>query len=201
MKLKAPASGCLVIGLAGVTFAVLIPETGLGGGRPEGGLGAPGETSQQAEEARTLSDQLVSLGVAKQELAELIQACRAAGFTEVETRRVLRLVVRAKLAGLPHTVLLNKLREGLAKGASPEAIEGAVERRAQLLRQAKSLTDTLLVEGWSAPDYGFCVEMVADALEAGAAPPAVLRSVREGTPPEPGVADVRMVFRKPSGER
>ena len=201
MKLKARSSICLVIGLAGVSSVIVNPSTARGESRPGGTLGAPSEAGEPAEEARTLAEQLLSLGVSKAELAELLQACRAAGFTEVETRRVLRLVVRAKLAGLPHTVLLNKLREGLAKGASPEAIEGAVERRAQLLRQAKSLTDTLLVEGWSAPDYGFCVEMVADALEAGAAPPAVLRSVREGTPPAPGVADVRMVFRKPSGER
>ena len=154
------------------------------------------ETPLEDEETQRMLRQSVALGVPEAELTALVKGCREAGFTSSEVRRVLSLMARAKLAGLPHDDLLNKLREGLAKRARPEAIEKAVEFKAQSLRAAKSLVDSLLSEGRVAPDYNLAVKVVADALEAGAAPADVLRAVREGRPLGEGVVDVRQVFRE-----
>jgi hypothetical protein len=195
MKVWSGRRARVLVALAGALVAIVDLGSSLGGVREAGNLGAPTEPAEQAEEVKSLADQLASLGVAKGDVTQLVQACRAAGFTEAEVRRVLRLVVRAELAGLPHRALVNKLREGLAKRATPEGIEGAMEKRAQTLRQAKGLTDVLLVEGWVTSDYGLSLQMVADVLEAGASPSDVLRSVREGRPLGE-VPDVRAMFRR-----
>jgi len=163
----------------------------------ERGAGALGELGADlgtdAEVAR-LYRQAVALGVPEGEFGQLLQGCRASGFTQAETRRVVRLVAGAKLAGLPHMDLLNKLGEGLAKGASPEAIGEALDRKAQSLRRGKGIVDTLLMEGWNTGDYPMAVQMVGDALEAGATPAEVLCAVREAKPCREGIPDVRMAF-------
>lgn len=166
--------------------------------RAVGGLGE--DLGSDAEVAR-LYRQSVALGVPEKEFGELLERCRASGFTGGETRRVVRLVAGAKLAGLPHMDLLHKLGEGLAKGAAPEAIGEALEQKAQSLRRAKGIVDTLLMEGWSTADYPMAIQMVADALDAGATPAEVLCAVREGKPCREGVPDVRMAFRNGAPRR
>ena len=153
------------------------------------------QSPAEDEETQRMLRQAAALGIPKRDLDDLVKGCRGAGFTSSEVRRVLSLMTRAKLAGLPHGDLLNKLREGLAKKARPEVIEKAVETKAQSLRAAKSLVDSLLAEGHVAPDYSLAVQVVADALEGGAGPADVLRAVREGRPPGNGVPDVRRAFR------
>lgn len=173
---------------------------------PHGGAQAPaprlqpqrGESSEAdggAEEVRRLFRQAVALGVTERELGRLVESAREAGFTEGELQRVLRLVAGAKLGGLPHFDLLNKLREGLAKRANPDAIQAALEHKAQSLRRAKGLADSLILEGWSTRDYSLTVQMLSDALDAGASPADILRSVREGKPCGEGMPDLRSAFR------
>jgi len=160
-----------------------------------GALSKPTADIAGDEEAQRLFRQAVSLGVAEGELDSLVRGCRDAGFTGSEIQRVLRLVAGAKLAGLPHVELLNKLREGLAKGAPPDAVDAALGKKAQSLRKAKGLVDSLIMEGWEAPDYAMAVQMVSDALEGGASPSEILCAVREGKPCGEGIADVRHAFR------
>jgi len=183
--------------LAAVLLGALLPALGSWAQpsvpRPFGELGEPGPGAD--EEVRRLFRQSVALGVPEKDLARLMDASRQAGFTAGESQRVLRLVAGAKLAGLPHFDLLNKFREGLAKGAGPDAIQGALEQKAQSLRRAKGLVDALIMEGWDAPDYPMAVQMVSDALEVGAGSSDILRSVREGRPCAAGVPDLRAAFR------
>jgi hypothetical protein len=139
----------------------------------------------------------VALGVPEDELAELVAACRAQGMASAEIQRLLGLIAKAKLAGLPHEDLLLKLKEGLAKGASPELIDAALAGKAQTLRRAKTLVDNLLMEGYAAEDYNLAIKMVADALDAGLSPQQVLTMVRGGQQlqPPPGTPDPGKVFR------
>lgn len=163
--------------------------------RPQAQPGESAGTEGDAEEVRRLFRQAVSLGVTERELGRLVEAARRAGFTEGELQRVLRLVAGAKLGGLPHFDLLNKLREGLAKGANPDAIQAALEHKAQSLRRAKGLADSLILEGWATRDYSLTVQMLSDALDAGASASDILRSVREGRSYGEGMPDLRSAFR------
>jgi hypothetical protein len=172
-----------------IAAVVLFPGLGLAEGRNEGNVGGP-----EAQDADRLFRQSVVLGVPETELADLVATCQGAGLRGEEISRLLALVARAKLAGLPHEDLLNKLREGLAKGAPPEAVQKALEDKARVLRKAKDLVDTLLLEGWVAHSYDFAVKLVGDALEAGASGAEVLCSVRQNRPCDEGIPDVRRAF-------
>lgn len=137
----------------------------------------------------------VALGVPEEELAYLVESCRAQGFASSEIRRMLALIAKAKLAGLPHDDLLLKLREGLAKNAAPELVDAALADKAQTLRKAKSLVDTLLMSGYSTDDYELAIKVVADTLEMGLSRQNILTVVRSGRPTAEGVPDPGRVFK------
>lgn len=143
----------------------------------------------------------VALGVPEEELAHLVEHCRAQGFASAEIRRMLALIAKAKLAGLPHGDLLLKLREGLAKDASPELVSAALAQKAQTLRRAKSVVDTLLMAGYATDDYELAIKIVADTLEMGLTPQNILTVVRSGKPTEEGIPDPARIFNyvAPSG--
>ncbi len=177
----------LVMALAGIT--------GRADGAAQGKLG-PAEVQS---EAASLRRQLLDLGMTPSEVRNAVDACVRGGFTPGETARVLGLLAKALLAGLPHHDLLARLYEGVAKGVDPPRVLNVLEETARTLRDAKRLVDRLVLEGFSAPDYGMAVQMVADALAAGAPPSEVLRSIREDRPLPRPVPDVRQAFR--SGPR
>jgi hypothetical protein len=137
----------------------------------------------------------VALGVPEDELAHLVEHCRAQGFASSEIRRMLALIAKAKLAGLPHGDLLLKLREGLAKNASPELVDAALADKAQKLRKAKSVVDTLLMSGYATEDYALAIKIVADTLEMGLTPQNILSVVRSGKPTEEGIPDPARIFK------
>jgi len=74
-----------------------------------------------------------------------------------------RAIDRAAHDGLPTDGLTSKVREGLAKGASPDAIWQAVERQAQTLGEAS----VFLRQQRKAPASAALVKAVADARSAG----------------------------------
>lgn len=136
----------------------------------------------------------LSLGVPEAELTKLVDDCKAKGFTTVEIQRMLGLIARAKLAGLPHRALLFKLQEGLAKNASPELIDAALAQKAQSLKKAKGIADNLIIEGFSAKDYDLAVQVVADVLDAGVSPQAIMGLIRDGGAPPQGLPDPAKLF-------
>ncbi|PLX43920.1 MAG: hypothetical protein C0609_06885 [Deltaproteobacteria bacterium] len=139
--------------------------------------------------------QSLALGIPEEELSALASRCQEEGFTTGEVRRVLALIAKAKLAGLPHGDLLAKLREGLAKGASPEIIYAALSDKAKTLRRAKGLADTLIMEGWGTPDLDLAVKVMADALDFGVSPQELLGIIRGDVRAAEGMPDVSGLFK------
>ncbi|TAL18110.1 hypothetical protein EPN96_03065 [bacterium] len=138
--------------------------------------------------------QSIALGVPETELLTLAEACRDQGFTTAETRRVLGLIAKAKLSGLPHEDLLAKLREGLAKKAGAEAIDEALSAKAKTLKRSKDLVDSMIMEGWNVTDYNLAIKIVADAMDAGSTPQNILSVVRGDKKRPEGMPDVKKVF-------
>lgn len=139
----------------------------------------------------------VALGVPEKELEQLVDECRARGFIAAEVQRMLGLIARAKLAGLPHRDLLFKLREGLAKNASPELIDAALAQKAQNLKKSKGLVDGLIVEGYVTKDYELAIQIVGDAFETGMTAQEILQLIRRGEKPPPGMPDPSGLFLRP----
>ena len=181
-----------------LVLALLAAPCMVAGAAPAGPPGSAGGLGPAAEAdgVDTLRRQLLDLGLARAEVDEAVSACGRAGMSGAETTRVLRLLARARLAGLPHRELLLKLQEGVAKGATPEAIQGALEQKARVLRQAKGLVDRLVLEGHPAVSRPVAVQGVADALAAGASEAEILESVRRGVPLGKGRPDLRDLFRR-----
>ncbi|NOY44558.1 MAG: hypothetical protein GXP50_03780 [Deltaproteobacteria bacterium] len=153
----------------------------------------PGSLAGTLEEVRL---QARAAGLSQDRVREAEEACEEAGFSSAETARVLLLLARARVAGLPDRDLLSKLREGVAKRAGTDAILRALERRTLTLRRAADVVDRLTLEGFPPADRFTAVEMVADALWAGVESSRILRSVREDRPLEGGLPDVRVAFRR-----
>lgn len=136
----------------------------------------------------------ISLGVAEEDLSRLVSDCQERGFATAEIQRILGLVARVKMAGLPHWDLLSKLREGLVKRATPEVIDTALANKAVSLGMAKNIVDRLQAEGISAPNREMAIQVVSDALDAGMSSEAVTAIVRErGRVPE-GFPDPAPMF-------
>ncbi|GAB4249423.1 hypothetical protein [Deferrisoma sp.] len=174
---------CVLLALAAPALA----------GESLGRLG-PGDPAGPLAEVRA---QARAAGLGDGEVKEAEDACREAGLTSAETARVLLLIARARVAGLPHEDLLSKLREGVAKGAPAEAILRVLERRTLTLRQASDLVERLTLEGHRPVDPKLAVCAVADALWAGASPSEVLRAVREDSALPDGLPDPRTAFAGP----
>ncbi|WP_025322902.1 hypothetical protein [Deferrisoma camini] len=162
-------------------------------GEPAVGRLGPGRLTGTLEEVRL---QARAAGLSQDRIRQAEQACEDAGFSSSETARVLLLLARARVAGLPDRDLLSKLREGVAKRAGADAILRALDRRTLTLRRAADLVDRLTLEGFPPADRLTAVEMVADALWAGAETSRILRSVREDRPLGGGLPDVRIAFRR-----
>lgn len=145
--------------------------------------------------------QSAALGVAEAELVKLVDDCRARGFTTSEIQRMLGLVARAKLSGLPHKTLLFKLQEGLAKHASPELIDAALAGKAQNLKKAKGIVDNLIIDGFVAKDYDMAIGVVSDSLEAGLSQQAIVSIIREGGAPPEGLPDPASMFLSPEAKK
>jgi transcriptional/translational regulatory protein YebC/TACO1 len=89
-----------------------------------------------------------------------------------------QVVDRAQAAGLPSDVIVNKVREGLAKGVAPARIEAAVVRLAENLDSAQRYVAG--VRKGQAP--ASLVRAVAEARAAGVAMKAVDSLVRDSRP-------------------
>ena len=111
---------------------------------------------QEAEEA----------GVPTRRVEATVVRMKALGLTPDQGRELLGPVFRAAREGLPPKTLLTKVDEGLIKGAAPDAILRAVERRAAVLRRAVDLLGSRQIPV-SPAGSGRLVGAVAMALESG----------------------------------
>ena len=104
-----------------------------------GSAATPCERNYPVRDCELLSAQIAKVsetGISRSDAESIAGRCLDGGLTARQASRVLTLLVRARIAGLPKEALLNKLNEGLAKRIEPEAIMKAVEVRALNLRIA-----------------------------------------------------------------
>jgi hypothetical protein len=109
---------------------------------------------------------LIETGISSSDAKSLANRCLDGALTARQTSRVLMLLVRARIAGLPKEALLNKLNEGLGKRVEPDELMKAVESRALNLRLSLDLVREATTGniGEGAPDL---VILVADLLGMG----------------------------------
>lgn len=86
---------------------------------------------------------LIGEGLPVEDLTGITQAMVAAGFAEQVVVRIQEQLYSARQENLPLSPLTDKIREGLAKHASPQSIELALQRVTNRYRQAGQLVAQL----------------------------------------------------------
>jgi hypothetical protein len=126
-------------------------------------------------------------GIPEAELEDFIMRGRTAGLTDEQISVLSLQILRMADEGLPYRPLLDRARQGLAKGAAFERMERVCSVLERRLRDGAELVDASFPETGSAPlheDPVFAhrlelIDHTAFALEKGV-PPATLASVFSG---------------------
>jgi len=143
----------------------------------------PGELSRALERSnlsaeskarlRSKADEVVGVGVAKRDVADVIRQGAVRGVPAPELIRLLDVVGQTKRHGLPPSPVADKIKEGLAKGVPPERIESVASRVAGDLASARDLVRRAEQAGVRVEVPGNrerAVETVADVLGRGVPP-------------------------------
>ncbi len=149
-----------------------LPAWGMGGGGPP-----PVERSPAAWQP--LVERGVGAGVAEPRLQHTTAHLAEAGVTTEAGASVLGPVFRAAQGGLPAEPILDKIDEGVLKGAAAEALQQTAEKRLRLLERAQVLLREggfpdgesrgrgLLISTALALESGLPESVLAGALERG----------------------------------
>ena len=143
----------------------------------------PGELSRALERSnlsaaskarlRSKADEVVGVGVAERDVADVIRQGAVRGVPAPELIRLLDVVGQTKRHGLPPSPVADKIKEGLAKGVPSERIENVASRIAGDLASARDLVRRAEQAGLrvEAPaDRERTLESVADVLGRGVPP-------------------------------
>jgi len=146
----------------------------------------PGELSRALERSnlsaesqarlRSKGGELVGVGVAESDVADVIRQGAVGGVRAPELIRLLEVVAETKRHGLPPGPVMDKIKEGLAKRVLPERIVTVASRIAGDLASARDLIRRAEQAGVrvEAPgDRERAVEAVADVLGRGVPPSEV----------------------------
>lgn len=95
-------------------------------------------------------------------------------FTAPQAQAALALLDRADREGLPTSMLVNRIREGIARRAEPKAVLGVVEDRLQQLTRANDVLQQCAARGITVRDRERSLLTLADAFAQGVTPGDVL---------------------------
>lgn len=109
----------------------------------------------------------LKVGIEGDTLFPLVRSSVRAGFSTLHLERILSLAMQLQLSGLPLDDFVDKVREGVAKGADPEKVVKAAERKALALKKAENLINQILLAGYEIDDSEELLPAVAEALESG----------------------------------
>jgi hypothetical protein len=99
------------------------------------------------------------------------------GFTPSQTQAALATLDRAEGHGLPASALVNRIREGIARGAQPSVILGVLTVRLADLERADEVTRRCAKEGITVRDRDRSVMRLADSFSMGVTPGDVVTVV------------------------
>lgn len=144
--------------LAGFLSGSVLP-----GDAVDDGLGA-----QAPEQLRLHTRTMIQAGMPTEDAVRMTRAMEEHQFRTTEILHAQEIVMNALRAGLPPGPLLDKAREGLAKGAQAQAVTRAMERTRARYEHAYERASSLATPG---PGTRATGDAIAGALAAGLAEP------------------------------
>jgi hypothetical protein len=148
-------------------------------------------TAPEADRVRSAVSAALHAGVDDRDTLALSAAAVDGEFEAAQLLRLLSLASQLALEGLPVEGFIAKVEEGVAKQAPPDRVVQVAERRALMLNKAKSILNTLVLQGFAVDDRDELLPDVAAALEAGRAPEAAQAILAAGLKEGDGPGDLR----------
>jgi len=130
-------------------------------------------------------------GVDDRDALALVEACVEGEFDASQILRMLSIAAQLALERLPVNGFVAKTEEGVSKRVAADRIVQVAERRALMLNKAKTILNSLVLEGFSVDDRDELLPDLAEALEAGRKPDEARAILSEALQSGEGTGSIR----------
>ena len=157
------------------------------------GIGAAGDV----REVRDAWTRALRAGIPETEATPFLEDLLAHRLDSRQAVRVLDASAKARKAGLPYFVVFSKVREGMAKGASPVQVVDAAEAKVEALTKARDVLKLLRLRGFRVVDLQNASIIVSTYLESGYSKEEIVSEIDRKGIPGAGFAALSDVVRGP----
>ena len=124
----------------------------------------PEISSFQAKRLLREAEEAVKLGISMEDAKEIIQKSLEKKVNIYTVIDLFSLLSQLEEEGLPTNLIINKAKEGLAKGVSSNEINLSIKEESKNLQFAKYLVEQSLLEGADIENKGKAIEILASSL-------------------------------------
>jgi len=124
----------------------------------------PDISSFQAKRLLREAEEAVQFGISLEDTKEIIQGSLDKKINIYTVIDLFSLLSQLEEEGLPTNLLINKAKEGLAKGVSSNEINLSIKKESKNLQFAKYLVEQSLLEGADIENKGKAIEILASSL-------------------------------------
>lgn len=124
----------------------------------------PNISSFQADQLLKEAEEAVQFGISLDDAQDIIQKSLENEGNPYNIIILFSLLSDVEKDDLPNSALINKLKEGLAKGVSPAKIIVSIREKSENLHFAKYLVEQSLLEGADIENKGEAIEILASSL-------------------------------------
>lgn len=124
----------------------------------------PDISSFQAKRLLREAEEAVQFGISLEDTKEIIQGSLEKKINIYTVIDLFSLLSQLEEEGLPTNLLINKAKEGLAKGVSSNEINLSIKKESKNLEFAKYLVEQSLLEGADIENKGKAIEILAGSL-------------------------------------
>lgn len=112
--------------------------------------------------------------------------------------RVIRVSTRLRKEGLPYFVVFSKVREGVAKAASPGLVVEAAESKLSSLSESRDVLESLKTKGYRVRDFQNAAVVLSSYIEKGYTGPEIVSRIVDKGIQGAGFAALSGMIEKPS---
>ena len=124
----------------------------------------PDISSFKAKRLLREAEEAVKLGISMEDAKEIIQGSLEKKVNVYTIIDLFSLLSQLEEEGLPTNLIINKAKEGLAKGVSSNEINLSIKEESKNLQFAKYLVEQSLLEGADIENIGKAIEILASSL-------------------------------------
>ena len=106
----------------------------------------------------------IKLNINRTELNEILYKLFSQNSPQPVITRLINIIIKVKIAHLPLEPVINKIKEGLTKGATSSSIISSVSWKAKTLKEAKDILNQAIFKGYPPTQQELTIMMISDFL-------------------------------------